>query len=436
MHMQTNASPFIAGRTSSCVFLKTCSFALTIGQSIAMVPMPLARRRAPWKVFAQSAPASSSILATSPLAALEMRTGVRLSTFLRSLARTFSRVVRGTITVETPSETETLNRQAGLSEPRGSVIISGRIGPCNQLRGRGNCTTTAQRTRREMPCCDIPQHSYLAFSSCSSCRRGSILFSQLLRAGGRILSSSLPTISRPAISLLRPLAGADANLDRLAAEGEVFDRAYLTTSSCSPTRCSIITGRYPHNTGAPELHMPLPAGQFMFPQALREAGYFTALAGKNHMGPAVDAAFDVITPGTGPGKERDWVQRLRERPQDKPFFMWFASFDAHRDWQTTEDTLYDPAKVVVPPFLVDGPLTRKDLADYYHEISRLDRFIGKVRAGVGTAGSCREHLHHLYGGQWAALPALQDTAVRQRDEDAVHRVAAGDNQAGAYRGDD
>jgi arylsulfatase A-like enzyme len=48
------------------------------------------------------------------------------------------------------------------------------------------------------------------------------------------------------------------NLDALAAEGRAFDRAYLTTSSCSPTRCSIITGRYPHNTGAPELHLPLP----------------------------------------------------------------------------------------------------------------------------------------------------------------------------------
>ena len=177
------------------------------------------------------------------------------------------------------------------------------------------------------------------------------------------------------------------NLDRLAAEGEVFDRAYLTTSSCSPTRCSIITGRYPHNTGAPELHMPLPAGQFMFPEALRDAGYFTVLAGKNHMGRAVDAAFNEITAGTGPGKERDWVQRLRERPQDKPFFMWFASMDAHRDWQTTrEDPLYDPAEVVVPPFLVDGPLTRKDLANYYHEISRLDRFIGKVRAEVERQG--------------------------------------------------
>ncbi|QDT71102.1 sulfatase family protein [Lacipirellula limnantheis] len=169
------------------------------------------------------------------------------------------------------------------------------------------------------------------------------------------------------------------HLDRLAAEGRVFDRAYLTTSSCSPTRCSIITGRYPHNTGAPELHLPLPAGQFMFPQALRAAGYFTVLSGKNHLGPNIFTAFDQISPGRGPGKEGDWVRQLRERPQDKPFFMWLASTDAHRPWQTSEqDPVYDPASAVVPPFLVDGPQTREDLAAYYHEISRLDRFVGKV----------------------------------------------------------
>ncbi len=169
------------------------------------------------------------------------------------------------------------------------------------------------------------------------------------------------------------------HLDQLAAEGLVFDRAYLTCSSCSPTRCSIITGRYPHNTGAPELHMPLPADQFMFPRALREAGYFTVLSGKNHLGPHVAAAFDQITPGRGPGKEGDWVKHLRERPQDKPFFMWFASYDAHRGWQSTEqDPVYDPAEAVVPPFLIDGPQTREDFAAYYHEISRLDRFVGKV----------------------------------------------------------
>ena len=171
------------------------------------------------------------------------------------------------------------------------------------------------------------------------------------------------------------------HLDQMAAEGLRFDNAYLTISSCSPSRCSMISGRYPHNTGACELHTTLPKDQFMFPEALKKAGYYTVLSGKNHMGSATKRAFDLISRGKGPGKEADWVELLKKRPQDKPFFCWFASTDAHRDWAFSDDVpTYDPQDVVVPEYLFDGPLTRKDLADYYHEVSRIDTYVGKVVA--------------------------------------------------------
>ena len=51
------------------------------------------------------------------------------------------------------------------------------------------------------------------------------------------------------------------NIDRLAERGTRFDNAFLTCSSCSPSRSSIITGRYPHNTGARQLHQPLSGDQ-------------------------------------------------------------------------------------------------------------------------------------------------------------------------------
>lgn len=169
------------------------------------------------------------------------------------------------------------------------------------------------------------------------------------------------------------------NIDRLANQGLKFQNAYLTTSSCSPSRCSLLTGRYPHNTGAPELHDPLPSGQIMFPELLKNAGYYTALSGKNHMGDEIAPAFDTVSLGKGPGGEEDWVSLMKNRPAGKPFFFWFASHDAHRPWNFDKNgATFDPAGFHVAPILYDGPETRKDLAGYYHEISRADFFLGEL----------------------------------------------------------
>lgn len=168
------------------------------------------------------------------------------------------------------------------------------------------------------------------------------------------------------------------HLDGIAKQSLRFNNSYLTTSSCSPSRCSMITGRYPHNHGAPELHTALPLDQTTFPQLLRDAGYYTVLSGKNHMG-NVSRAFDLISKGEGPGKEGDWATLLQQRPKDKPFFCWFASTDAHRDWQYSDEApRYASEEVNVPPYLCDGPMTREDLAGHYHEISRLDYYVGQV----------------------------------------------------------
>ena len=177
------------------------------------------------------------------------------------------------------------------------------------------------------------------------------------------------------------------HVDALAATGMRFDNAYLTTSSCSPSRCSIITGRYPHNTGAPELHTRLPDNQVRFSELLREAGYYTVLAGKNHMFGNPDRAFDRITRGGEPGGSSDWVQHVRDRPKDKPFFFFFASYDAHRGWKVSDHApTYKNDEVIVPPYLVDTPGTRGDLALYYHEVSRFDHFIGLVKAELEKQG--------------------------------------------------
>lgn len=180
------------------------------------------------------------------------------------------------------------------------------------------------------------------------------------------------------------------NIDRMAKEGLQFTNFYLTTSSCSPSRCSIISGRYPHNTGAAELHTPLPESILTFPEVLQQAGYFTGQSGKWHMGPAPREGFDIIYdkgPEIGDGGEAQWVPLLQERPKDKPFFLWLASLDAHRPWGTNEFSgAHDKSRVDVPKHLVNAEATREDLAKYYDEITRFDHFIGQVEKELEEQG--------------------------------------------------
>jgi len=165
------------------------------------------------------------------------------------------------------------------------------------------------------------------------------------------------------------------HLDQLAKDGVRFDNAMLTCSSCSPSRSSIITGRYPHNTGAHQLHLPLPGEQITFVEKLKESGYYTASAGKWHLGDETVPKFDLVNT-----KQFEWVKTVKERPRDQPFFFWFAFVDPHRPYQ--KDTIPDPHTVedaVVPPFLPDNTETRADLAMYYDEITRLDGVVGAVQ---------------------------------------------------------
>lgn len=178
------------------------------------------------------------------------------------------------------------------------------------------------------------------------------------------------------------------NIDRMAAEGLKFNNVYLTASSCSPSRTSIISGRYPHNTAAAELHTAMPGHLPVFPEELKAAGYFTGASGKWHMGEAAKRGFDTLAiENVGPGGEDHWISLLRERPANKPFFFWFAALDAHRAWSADScDNPHDPDQLSVPVGLANLPGTRQDLASYYNEVQRFDSYVGMVRSELERQG--------------------------------------------------
>ncbi len=74
------------------------------------------------------------------------------------------------------------------------------------------------------------------------------------------------------------------NMDRMARQGAHLANAFVSTSLCSPSRASILTGQYMHHHKIVDNQRPEPDGTVFFPQYLQKAGYQTAFIGKWHMG--------------------------------------------------------------------------------------------------------------------------------------------------------
>ncbi len=162
------------------------------------------------------------------------------------------------------------------------------------------------------------------------------------------------------------------NMDRLAKNGVHFPKAMVTTSLCSPSRASILTGLYAHNHRVVDNYNPVSQDLIFFPQYLQKAGYETAFFGKWHMGETDEPqrGFNhwVVFKGQGSywpdghgtsrvvpqtaydgfninGKQRmaqkgyitdeltdyalDW---LKNRKSDKPFFAYISHKAVHSDF--------------------------------------------------------------------------------------------------------
>jgi arylsulfatase A-like enzyme len=97
-------------------------------------------------------------------------------------------------------------------------------------------------------------------------------------------------------------------MDQLAAEGIYFQNAFCTTSLCSPSRASILSGLYAHSHGVVNNFTEYPADLASFPRQLQKTGYKTAYIGKWHMGEENDGkrpGFDYFVTHKGQGKYFD-----------------------------------------------------------------------------------------------------------------------------------
>lgn len=167
--------------------------------------------------------------------------------------------------------------------------------------------------------------------------------------------------------------------DQLAREGALFHHAYASSPSCSPSRASILTGRYPHqNDSGGNLWSEWPNQYPSYVQLLEKHGYFAGSSRKG-WGPG---EFEISGLSHNPaGKPyTDFAAFLKERPSDKPFVFWFGSTDPHRDYDTNTGIQAGMKleNVPVPGFLPDLPCVRNDILDYYYEVERFDRECGQL----------------------------------------------------------
>jgi N-sulfoglucosamine sulfohydrolase len=166
------------------------------------------------------------------------------------------------------------------------------------------------------------------------------------------------------------------NIDRLAQAGLRVEYAFGTSPSCSSSRISMLTGKYPHSTGAEDLHMPLPEGERIVPSYLQSEGYFTGHMAKTHYGPNGERQFQWYSPETA-----EAFPGFLGSAGTRPFFLWVGFHDPHRPYRPgAVPNPHSPAQVVVPPHLVDTPETRADLALYYDATARMDGAIGRMLA--------------------------------------------------------
>ena len=226
------------------------------------------------------------------------------------------------------------------------------------------------------------------------------------------------------------------HLDALAAEGTRFSNAFCTSASCAASRSAILTGLHNHANGAyghthGVHHFSCFDWVKSLPSFLNEAGYRTGRVGKRHYAPEELFPFD-FNPS-----ERYWDRddiALSEECRafiagDEPFFLYWCSFDPHRNGKVIEDhpckpdrfgnpnqnfsgdqeRVYSEEEVIVPPFLSDTPEARAELAQYYQSISRLDRGVGRLIEMLKEEGKYDNTLIIYISDNGSAFPGSKTT---------------------------
>lgn len=190
------------------------------------------------------------------------------------------------------------------------------------------------------------------------------------------------------------------NVERLAAAGMTFDRAFVASPACAPSRAALLTGLMPARNGAEANHTYPKPGTKYLTENLHALTYEIAAFGKvAHGQDNPEYGFDYYShPRVNLAANVE--DYLEARSDDGPLCLLVGDRRPHVPW--TEDNIYAPERVNLPPDFIDTPETREHRARYYSDITGLDSEFGQV---VDLA---EEHLGEDvifvftsdHGGQW------------------------------------
>ncbi len=198
------------------------------------------------------------------------------------------------------------------------------------------------------------------------------------------------------------------HFDRVAREGVLFNHAFVSTPSCTPSRTSILTGQH---------HWRLKEGDSLggslreefevYSEMLQKAGYRIGRFGKG------------VWPSKHTFRERDsfgerfrsFDEFLEKRKPGQPICFLYGGRDPHRpyDFGVGAKNGIAPDKIEVPACLPDSKAVRSDLADYYWHVQRFDRRVGVVLAKLETIGELENTLVVVSGDNGMPFPRAKAT---------------------------
>ena len=213
------------------------------------------------------------------------------------------------------------------------------------------------------------------------------------------------------------------NIDRLASQGCRFTRAFTHAGVCAPSRSGIITGMHPTTIGTHYMRckgVP-PSYVKCFTEYLRGAGYYCTNDSKTDYNfDAPLTAWDDNRPGA------HW----RNRPtKETPFFAVINLTTTHESQirlpeaqlQGRRDTLaphelHVPAKAPLPPYYPDTPVVRRDMANYYDNLTWTDRRVGQILKDLEEDGLAESTIIFFFGDHGRGLPRhkrwVYDSGIR------------------------